>query len=229
MVDRLNGAGTTRVVYLPDPVRTPERILSPEEVAETRRRLGVAHDRRLFLLFGDLRPRKGLWKLFDALRELTADECARAAIALVGHAEPAIEDRIAAETVALSGKPISVIRRTGYVSDAERDAWFDVADVVLAPYLRHAGSSGVLMLAAAHRKPVISQDFGLMGHLVREKRLGLAIDTFDPKVIAQAMRGFLGAARPAEWDADKAYAFARSQSDERFATVLIDSLRPFMM
>jgi glycosyltransferase involved in cell wall biosynthesis len=229
VVDWLNGAGTTRVVYLPDPVRLPDRLLSPEEAADTRRRFAVAGNRKLFLLFGDLRPRKGLWKLFAALRELTAEECARAAIGLVGHAEPAIEDRIAKETAALSGNPISVIRRPGYVSDAERDAWFDVADVVLAPYLRHTGSSGVLLLAAARRKPVISQDFGLMGRLTRENRLGVAIDTFDPKALAQAMRGFIGAAGPPEWHADKAYAFARSQSEERFATVLIDSLRPFMM
>jgi glycosyltransferase involved in cell wall biosynthesis len=229
VVDRLNGAGTTRVVFLPDPVRLPDRILGPEEVADRRRRFGVADDRKLFLLFGELGPRKGLWKLFAALRELTAEECARAAIALVGHAEPAIEDRIARETAALSGSPISVIRRTGYVSDAERDAWFDVADVVLAPYLRHTGSSGVLLLAAACRKPVISQDFGQMGRLTRENRLGLAVDTFDPKALAQAMCGFLGAVGPPEWNADKAYAFARSQSSERFATVLIDALRPLMI
>jgi glycosyltransferase involved in cell wall biosynthesis len=229
VVERLNGAGTTRVVYLPDPVRLPDRILSPEELADTRRRFGVGADRKLFLLFGDLRSRKGLWKLFAALRELSAEECASAAIAIVGDAEPVIEERIAEETTALSGNPISVIRRTGYVSDAERDAWLDVADVILAPYLRHTGSSGVLLLAAARRKPVISQDFGLMGRLTTENRLGLAVDTFDPKALAQAMRRFLGAARPPDWDADKAYAFARSQSEERFASVLVDSLRPFMM
>ena len=228
VVDRLNGVGTTRVVYLPDPVRLPERSLSLEEAGDTRRRLGVAADRKLFLLFGDIRPRKGLWKLFAALSELTAKECAKVAIGIVGHAEPAIEDRIAAETAALSGKPISVIRRTGYVSDAERDAWFDVADVILAPYLRHTGSSGVLMLAAARRKPIISQDFGLMGRLTRENRLGLAINTDDPKALGQAIRKFLGATGPPEWDPDTAYAFARSQSEERFAAVLVDSLRPFM-
>jgi glycosyltransferase involved in cell wall biosynthesis len=228
VVAGLNELGTAKAVYLPDPVHLPQRPLTATEASDTRRRFGVPADRKLFLLFGDLRPRKGLWKLFAALAGLSAEECSRISVAIVGHAETQIEDRIGAETARLSGKQISVVRRMGYVSDAERDAWFDIADVVIAPYIRHLGSSGVLLLAAANRKPVISQDFGLMGRLTREHCLGVAVDTRDPKALAQAMRNFLGAAAPAEFDPEAAYAFAQSQSAERFGAVLIEALRPFM-
>jgi glycosyltransferase involved in cell wall biosynthesis len=228
VVNGLKDAGTAVVAYLPDPVRLPEHLPTAKEVADTRRRFGVPPDRKLFLLFGDLRPRKGLWKLFAALVHLTPEECAKVSLAIVGHAEPQVEERIAVEIAALADKPIAVVRESRYVSDQERDLWFDIADVILAPYIRHIGSSGVLMLAAAHRKPSISQDFGLMGRLTRENRLGVTADTRDPRDLARAMRDFLGPALPPGWDPEVAYAFAKSQPCERFGAALVDTMRPFM-
>ena len=227
VVEALKDVGTARVAYLPDPIRLPESSPTPQQVADIRRRFGVPPDRRLFLLFGDLRARKGLWKVFAALAHLTPEECAKACIAVVGYAEPQVEQRIASEIAALAGKPMSVIRDARWVSDDDRDAWFDAADVVLAPYVRHIGSSGILMLAAAHRRPAISQDFGLMGRLTREYGLGITADTRDPADLARAMRDFLGAVPPPGWDADKAYAYAQSQSCERFGAVLGGALQPF--
>jgi glycosyltransferase involved in cell wall biosynthesis len=69
------------------------------------------------------------------------------------------------------------------------------------------GSSGVLGWAAEARKPVIAQDYGLVGALVRDYGLGLTVDTTDPARITEAMSQLLqpgqleAATAAARWDA----------------------------
>ncbi len=228
VLPRFQGKYSAQIAYLPDPVRLPTSAPTEASLAETRRRFGIPHDRKLFLMFGDLRARKGVWKLCAALHHLTRQELASICVAFVGHADPLIEERLRAQIAALADQPIVLVREPAYVSDAVRDQWFEIADVVLAPYILHTGSSGVLMLAAAHRRPSISQDFGQMGRLTDDFRLGVTADTRDPEDLARALRAYLGPEPPPGWDAEVAYEFARSQSCERFARALVDPLRPFM-
>lgn len=56
---------------------------------------------------------------------------------------------------------IKVVDR--FLSDDEIPPLVSGADVILAPYLRHVGSSGLLYWPAAAGKSVITQDFGLIG------------------------------------------------------------------
>ena len=59
------------------------------------------------------------------------------------------------------------------------------SDVVLAPYQRFVGSSGVLMWAARAGRPVLAQEFGLVGRLTRDHRLGAVADSSDPAHLAR--------------------------------------------
>jgi len=59
-----------------------------------------------------------------------------------------------------------------YVSDSEESLCFCASDVVLLPYIKHFGSSGVLSLSAAAGKMVIASDEGLVGQKVRKHNLG---------------------------------------------------------
>jgi glycosyltransferase involved in cell wall biosynthesis len=219
---------TAQVTYLKDPVRLPADHATPAEKAATRSRLGVPDDRKLFLFFGDIRGRKGLWKLIEAVGKLTSAEQARMCLAVVGLAEPVVERRLGPQLKALAkSTPLSVIRRAAYVGESELGEWFTAADVVLAPYMRHVGMSGILLLAAAYRRPAISQEFGPMGRLTRENSLGLTVDTRDGAEVARALRSFLGDTSPPGWDADVAYAFAKQQSHVQFGEMLLATLRPF--
>jgi glycosyltransferase involved in cell wall biosynthesis len=53
----------------------------------------------------------------------------------------------------------------------------------------------VLTWAAAQRRPVIAQQYGLVGALVRDYCLGLAVDTSDPARIADAIADLADAHR----------------------------------
>src|SRR5689334_22236304 len=62
---------------------------------------------------------------------------------------------------------------------AELEMLVDQTDIVLAPYQRFVGSSGVLLWAAWAARPVLAQDFGLVGRLVRDHHLGAVADSYD--------------------------------------------------
>jgi glycosyltransferase involved in cell wall biosynthesis len=88
--------------------------------------------------------------------------------------------------------------------------------------------SGILLLAAAHRKPVISAGRGALGRLTRENQLGVTVDPGDPAELARAMVSFLGKAPPKGWDPDVAYACAQERSADKFGKRLLNALRPFL-
>jgi glycosyltransferase involved in cell wall biosynthesis len=228
VADSLKGRGSAQVIYLKDPVRLP--VPQPKaERAATKSRLGVPADRKLFLLFGDITSRKGVWKIIDSLGKLTHEETARICLAIVGHAEAIVEQPLAQRLKAASAStPLMIIRRAAYVDERELGDWFTAADVVLAPYVRHVGMSGILLLAAAYRKPVISQDFGAMGRVTLEYRLGLTADPTNPTDLVRAMRRFLDETPPPDFDPELAYAFAREQSHEQFGETLLGALKPFI-
>src|SRR3546814_9883678 len=66
-----------------------------------------------------------------------------------------------------------------HLSRGEIDALVDRCDVVLAPYQRFVGSSGVLLWAASRGRPLLAQDYGLVGRLTADHGLGLTVDTTD--------------------------------------------------
>ena len=194
-----------------------------------RLRLGVPAGRKLFLFFGDIAGRKGLWELINSLGALTTEEMQLMCLAVVGHAEPHVERRLAPRLERLAAAtPLSIMRRPAYVDEAELGDWFTAADVVLAPYMHHVGMSGILLLAAAYRRPVISQDFGPMGRLTRDYRLGLTVNPSDPSALAGAMRSFLGETPPPVFDPEVAYALAKEQSREKFTDTLLEKLGPYI-
>lgn len=179
--------GGERVAFLPDPVRLARPL--PGQTAALRVALGIQPGRRVGLLFGQLEARKGVEALLAAVEHLTNDECRRLCLLLVGGVFPRYQAVIERESAQVTAaRPVQIVTRFGYAPDAEVPALFDLADVVLAPYPRHAGMSGILLLAAAASRPVIASSYGLMGEVTRRYRLGLTVDTTQPASIAAALR-----------------------------------------
>ena len=224
VVPALAGQGRP-VVPLPDPLPYPAAGPDAARQAAARAALGVAAARRVLLLFGAIAPRKGWRQLVAALHLLPKELTGRVCLLVVGQGPDA---ELAALREALAGlgdaTGMQVLSRPGYAEDSLVPLAFAAADVVLAPYQRHAGMSGVLLLAAAHGKPVLSQSYGLMGRLTREHGLGLAVDTGDVGALAEALRTCL--ARPPEELGDRRgmRALADRHRPDRFARTLLEHL-----
>jgi hypothetical protein len=150
--------------------------------AEARRSLELPQDRRVFLFYGGGYRRKGLALAVEAM--LTMDRETPAFLLCAGR-QPG--DRAVAqglETLAAQGRARVIDR---YIFNAEEKQLFAASDVVLLPYRRHFGISGVLTRAIGAGLPVIASDEQLLGRLVRENDLGLLFRSGDARALRDAI------------------------------------------
>jgi glycosyltransferase involved in cell wall biosynthesis len=183
-------AGGEKAIYLADPIRMPP--VSAEQVSQLAAELGIDPQRQVFLLFGHLDKRKGMQQMLAALPYLSADQCQRLCLLLVGPLSSTYQAQLDAEIETVCAiQPVQIIRRYGYAPQSEAPVYFHLADVVLTAYPQHFGMSGVQLLAAAAGKPILSSRHGLMGELARRYGLGLNVDAADSQAIAGAIGRFL--------------------------------------
>ena len=163
---------------LQDPVGTSEGVLAP--VPGTERPV-------TFLLFGKLKPYKGLDILIRALALMSPATRARCRLRVVGKS---YMDVAPLETLA---RQLSVADRIEFdlrfVAAGEIDGIFRGADVVVLPY-REIEASGVLMTAIAVGKPVIASRIGSAAELFATGNGGILIPRDDAQALAEAMGRF---------------------------------------
>jgi glycosyltransferase involved in cell wall biosynthesis len=179
-----------------------------------------------FLLFGYLTERKGPLIVLDALRLLPARVAARVAVLFAGRVDPAIRDSIDdRRSVLARERPELWLRVEDRRLDrAELDILVARSDVVLAPYQRFVGSSGVLLRAAGAGRPVLAQEFGLVGRLTRDHRLGAVADSSDPVRLAGEIECMVLRGPQNFIDLSSASTFASSRTPDRFASTILSSV-----
>lgn len=207
---------------LPDPV---ERHTSPVSADTVRDRLGVSDQRLLLLLFGAVDARKGVFPLLDALSLLDEATTERLTLAIVGRlsddVRAPVQQRI--ESLQASSR-LQVVLRDEYVEYDVIQPLFEAADLVLAPYQRHVGSSGIVVRAAAAGRPVLSQDYGFQGEIVRRRRLGIVVDTTRPDAIARVLRMYTSTGLGSSFDENEARRFAEENTVDAFGDRIFTAL-----
>ena len=212
-----------KFVCLPDPVPIPKNLEPDNE--RFRVDLGVDPDRKLLLFFGELSPRKGLTQLLESLTILSAESSRRLSLLIAGPInayDPAVLDALV--QTARKSNPIQIIRRHEHIPDGELSDLFFASDLILLPYQRHVGMSGILLKAAAHGKPVLTQDYGCVGQIVRDHSLGLTVDTTNPAALAQALVTFLGGGFHGYVDRGCMTQLALRHEESQFAKVFFNEI-----
>lgn len=180
----------------------------------------VPSDRVAFLLFGYLTERKGPLMVLDALRLLPQHIAARVAVLFAGRVDPAIRDAIESRREALAREQPDLWLRIDdrRLDQAELDGLVMQSAVILAPYQRFVGSSGVLLWAARAGRPVLAQSYGLVGRLTRDHRLGRVADSSDPAKLAAEIQRMVEGGPQSFIDLSSAADFAASRTPQRFAS-----------
>ncbi len=218
-------ASDVNVVYLPDPVNISIEKPNECELTQLKESLNIEFGRQVFLLFGTISERKGIHQLLEAILMLEPDMCQKICLILVGRVVESDRVRMQNLLEKISQTlPVQIITETRFVTEREIQLYFQIADVVLAPYQRHVGMSGILVRAAAAQKPVLSSDYGLMGEITRLYELGLTVDSRFPKEIAQGITQMLRESPIKFGNPDKMKSFAQENAAERFAQVIFDHL-----
>ena len=215
------GGGAMKAVHLPDPIQLNLSWDAP--IDDLREKLAIEPGRRVFLLFGALTDRKGIPQLLDAIATLAPDLCQKLCLLLVGESNiaTALEARI--ESIC-QDRPVQIVRQYEFVPEETVPAYFQLSDVILAPYQKHVGMSGILLWAAAAQKPVLSSNYGLMGEIVRRHQLGMTVDSTQPDDISKGLTYFLTESAEKVCDRTKMKAFANANSADRFADVIFQNL-----
>jgi glycosyltransferase involved in cell wall biosynthesis len=208
-------------VHLPDPVLLePPPKMPPEGLVE---KLGILSNRRVFLMFGALNERKGIFQVLDAILQLSPEQCQGICLLLVGESRISQELDVRIADIC-QVQPIQIIARYQFIPDEEISVYFQRADVILAPYQRHVGMSGILLLAAAFQKPVLSSNYGLMGEIVRRYKLGVTVDSTKITEIAQGLIQFLQKHPTQLCDRAMMQHFAEENTAERFAQTIFEHI-----
>lgn len=179
--------------------------------------------RASFVLFGELTERKGLLVLLEALTLLEPDAANRISIVIAGRIDPSLKSRAHSLAVeAAQRAPLLMLRiEDRRLPDAELHSLVRDCDVVLAPYQRFVGSSGVLIWAAAHRKPILTQNYGLLGHLVHKYGLGLTLDTRIPQLLARGLSEIATRSEMISSDPSGTAAFLSGRTSKLFVETLV--------
>jgi glycosyltransferase involved in cell wall biosynthesis len=213
-----------RAVYLPDPVQIYNDTES--QLEKLRTSMGIASGRQVFLLFGALGARKGIHQLLEAVLMLPPALCHKFCLLLIGPIGFEEKELLPARIAEISQSlPVQIICRHEFVTDQEIQPYFQIADVILAPYQRHIGMSAILVRASAAQKPVLASDFGLMGEIVRRYGLGLAVDSTVPGEITKGFERFMLEPLESLCDRVKMKQFADQNTAEQYAKKIFHHLQ----
>jgi glycosyltransferase involved in cell wall biosynthesis len=140
-----------------------------DDLVKALRMVDAPLDRVRLVIAGVVRPRHGLFRVFELRDRLHLARVLR---------------------MARRAGLADIIVRTGYVPEADVAGWFQAASAVVLPYKR-TEQSGVASLANAFGVPVLTSTAGGLGELYAASRW--TFPPRSPEKLARALSGFLRA------------------------------------
>lgn len=173
---------THKFKFLPDPV--PE--VDESQLKNLREELGIPKENKIFLLFGALNFRKGVFETIEALRLLDSEVAKATTMVFAGWVQDPIKERFYKEIKNLKSE-VQVVVIDRFCPYEELYNLCYTTDVILAPYFNPDMSSGVIGYAAKFCKPVIGTGLGLLGKLIKNNNLGITINKVSGNSISNAV------------------------------------------
>ncbi len=148
----------------------------------------VGHRPIRLLLFGAIKPYKGVDVLLEALARLAPDRRTRLRVTIAGR--PFVDLTPLHAVIARHDLGRIVELRPGFVADAEVSRLIAEADVMLLPY-RSIDASGVSMSAVAAGRPVIASALPGFVELFGRDRGAILVPPEDPAALARAIESLV--------------------------------------
>jgi glycosyltransferase involved in cell wall biosynthesis len=148
-----------------------------------RARLGI-QERHVLLFFGMVRPYKGLDVLMAAMPHLRSSLGDQIRLVVAGRFFEPVEPWRA--RIRRAGIDENVTLRPGWVPEGEAADLFAASDLVVVP-CHSASQSGVIALAHAQGRPVLTTRVGGLPEMVQEGETGWIVPPGDPEALAEAV------------------------------------------
>jgi glycosyltransferase involved in cell wall biosynthesis len=184
-----NNRHDDRFVFLPDPAPDFSADLPTQSIELTKAKYGIAPNRKVLLVFGNISDRKNVENIIMAIALLSEAERQQVTLLICGEPDPHYAEHlqvIVREAIQRFG-PELIVARLQFVSPAESDSLFKMASMIVAPQINFYNSSGAVALAAKYNIPVIVSKPSLAGDIVTQYNLGQAVNPSQPNEIAESM------------------------------------------
>jgi glycosyltransferase involved in cell wall biosynthesis len=185
---------------------------------EAREALGLDSERMVFLHLGTTRPEKGLKDACDALLRLDPALLGSACLLRAGRVDKS--DFRALESLKDRGAAQLIDR---YVEEQELGLCYAAADWVLLPYRNQKESSGVLVHAAANKRPVIASDYGIIGNATKEYSLGHVFAHGSVAALSVVLEHVISNREKVSWPEQGMVEFANLNSPGAFQMTLVEN------
>jgi glycosyltransferase involved in cell wall biosynthesis len=159
-----------------------QAISSPLSVAEARKALNLPTDKKLMLLFGAIRPYKGI---DTAIKALAALKHSHRDLHMLIAGKRWIDWQPFNQLIKNHGLSDRITTHLRYIPTGDIHLYFQAADLVLLPYHHFDSQSGIGLTAIAYHKPLIVSRTGGLPELVTDKRWVVAPES--PADLAEAI------------------------------------------
>lgn len=221
MAEYLNRCHPRRAVFtsVPDPLPALCPVLESVEIEERKRPFR-------FLLAGSMAPRKGCIEALEALLCLSGRVERPITLQILGRFREeagAYREQVMLRVRKLQQQGdragIRVQIEDAFIDNESLSRAFLESSCVLAPYLEFYGSSGMLGHACRYKKPLLACRDGLLGELVREKKLGLCVNPRNRQEFAKAIIKIVNG--DYEYDVSMAESYVAEASAQCFVEKLL--------
>ena len=182
------GVKESRVTVIPFGINNaiPQTQTTPEQARE---RLGIRHDEKAILFFGNIAPYKGLEFLVAAFQKAVARHD-KYRLIVAGWPKNCDEYWGAVrETLQENVQSGQALVRAEYIPDDETELYFKSADVLVLPY-RYIYQSGVLFLGYSFGLPVLAADVGSLKEEIVEGKTGFTFRSEDADDLAATIEQY---------------------------------------
>jgi len=168
--------------YNPHPIYDIFRVQSISE-DDARKILNIPKNAKVLLFFGYVRKYKGLIYLIRAMPKII-EKIPEAYLLVVGEFWDNKKYYINEIKKLNIEDHIRIVDK--YIPDEEVGIYFSATDVVVLPYTS-ATQSGVVQIAYAFNKPVITTNVGGLPDVVEDNKTGFIVESKNPEKLAEAV------------------------------------------
>ena len=165
------GVPSERISVIPHGSLSHEVTFIPQE--EARGRLQIDSETPLCLLFGFIRPYKGVEFLIDSWRYVKDQETS-ARLMIVGQPENGYGKKLSNKIKKL-GLTQEIDTQFEFLPQEDLNLYIQAADVLVYPY-RSITQSGALLTGLTSGKPVVATNVGGFGETIRDKETGVLVE-----------------------------------------------------
>jgi glycosyltransferase involved in cell wall biosynthesis len=178
------GANPDKISVIPHGICADSEAVLEKSAARERLKI---KEKYVVLFFGYVRPYKGLSHLITAFKAVA--EKFDAALVIAGEFFTGVDSY--REELKRQG----LLQRTylfpQYIDTQDVPVFFRAADLLVQPYVKFSGQSGVTQTAYLHSLPVIATAVGGLPELVMHGETGMLVPPEQPQALASAMESLL--------------------------------------